>query len=452
MRFRHIVVAIALGIVMVGMGKPISTRGEIASRANSMDTATSDSVTVEFTAQSTQVVRTDSGFMKRYIGDVVMRMNSEVWLTANQAVYDGIRREAKLSGNVVAVDSGRVLRADHVDYLFEDHPEVDGQPVARLRQNVSIEDSTRRISAYAADYWTENDSVVAFGIVRASVHGGTLDSDRLLYSAKTGDMSAFGKVKLYDSTQGINIRSEQYQWYQRDSVAFVTGRPLLTKGEGDTMVFVEANFMRYDQRSDHAVAWDSVRIDRGGLSALCDSVVYDNRHEQLTLHGSPQAIQRTRGDTTTTISETTGERIVLQLDGTDVREIRIYGTRVDAARAVATEFDRARTKAGERWITGNEIVFHVRNDRVERLEIFGQARSRNAPAPSARASEGINEASGDTMIITFDDNRIRKVFLRGGVEGLFRPPADSSAVDTTGVPEVVLPEEVNIEAMAADDD
>ncbi len=452
MRFWYIVVAIAVGVVTAGMGKPVSSRGEIASRATGTSAATNGSVTVEFSARSTQVVRTDSGFMKRYIGDVVMRVNPDVWLSANQAVFDGIRREAKLSGDVVAVDSGKVLRADRVDYLFEDHSEVDGQPVARLRQNVSIEDSTRRITAFGADYWTEDDSVVAFGIVRASLPGGTLDTDRLLYSANTGNMSAFGKVKLYDSTQGITIRSEQYQWNQRDSVAFVTGRPLLTKGEGDTMVFVEANFMRYDQRSDHAVAWDSVRIDRGGLSAVCDSVVYDNRDEQLTLYGSPQAIQRTSGDTTTTISETTGDRIVLQLDGADVREIQIYGTRTNAARAIATEFDRARTKAGERWITGNEIVFHVQDDRVERLEIFGQARSRNAPAPSARASEGTNEASGDTMVITFDDNRIRKVFLRGGVEGLFRPPADSSAVDTTGVPEVVLPEEAIIEATAGDDD
>ncbi len=452
MRFWYIVVAIAVGVVTVGMGKPVTSGGETTSRVTRTSVATSDSVTVEFSARSTQVVRTDSGFMKRYIGDVVMRVNPEVWLSANQAVYDGIRREAKLSGNVVAVDSGRTLRADHVDYLFDDHPEVDGRPVARLRQNVSVEDSTRRITSFGADYWTEDDSVAAFGIVRASIPGGTLDADRLLYAAKSGNMSAFGKVKLYDSAQGIIIRSEQYQWYQRDSVAFVTGRPLLTKGEGDTMVFVEANFMRYDQRLDHAIAWDSVRIDRGGLSAVCDSVVYDSVSERLTLHGSPQAIQRTSGDTTTTISETTGERIVLQLDGTDVREIRIYGTRTNAARAIASEFDRGRTKAGERWITGNEIVFHVREDRVERLEIFGQARSRNAPAPSARASEGINEASGDTMVITFEDNRIRKVFLRGGVEGLFRPPVDSSAVDTTRINNVVLPEEADIEATVADGD
>ena len=412
MRLRYVAITVALGIVVLGMEKPITSRSETATKANEIGAAQSDSlITVVFRAQSTQVVRTDSGFVKRYIGDVVMRMNPDVWVTANQAVYDGIRREARLIGDVVAVDSGRTLRADRIDYLFEDHREAHGRPLARLRQNVSIVDSTRRISAYAADYWTEDDSVVAFGIVRVSVPGGTLDSDRLVYSAKIGDMSASGKVKLYDSTQGITIRSEQYQWFQRDSVAFVSGRPLLTKGEGDTMVFVEADFMRYDQRSNQAVAWDSVRIDRGGLSAYCDSVVYDSGQEQLTLYGSPQAIQRTSGDTATTISETTGERIVLQLDGSDVREIRIFGTRAHPARAIATEFDRSRTKAGERWITGDEVVFHTRDDRVERLEIFGQARSRNAPAPSARTSEGINEASGDTMVITFEDNRIRNCLL-----------------------------------------
>jgi hypothetical protein len=56
------------------------------------------------------------------------------------------------------------------------------------------------------------------------------------------------------------------------------------------------------------------------------------------------------------------------------------------------------------------------------------------------------------MVITFEDNRIRKVFLRGGVEGLFRPPVDSSAVDTTRINNVVLPEEADIEATVADGD
>jgi lipopolysaccharide export system protein LptA len=425
--YKRLFTAILLALATVGLA---------ISAPNSAADDSSEMVTVEFTARSTQVLRSDSGFVKRYSGDVVMTLNPEVWFTADEVTYNGQERSALMSGGVTVVDSGRTLRSETIDYLFEDHPATDGQPVAMLRRSVSIEDSTHEITAYAADYWPDQDSVIAFGVVRARMEGGSVDADTLLYSGRSGNMWASGNVKLVDDAEGITIRSQQYQWLQTDSLALVSGHPLLTKGEGESTVTVRAESMQYDQGNDVAVAWDSVRIRRGGLYAVCDSVIYRSAEEQLVLYGSPRARQRTWNDTTTTVSETTGARMELDLDGTDVTAIRIFGEPGNIARAVATEYDSTNTSGAERWITGREIVFHIDDDQVDRLEIRGQAQSRHVPAPEFKMTEGINEASGDTMVISFSGNQVESVELRGGVQGTFWPPSDSSDTEVMTVDSV----------------
>ncbi len=411
-----------------------------------------DTATVSFSANRTDVARDDSGFVKRYSGDVVMWMNRDVWLTANNAAYNGIDREARLTGDVTAVDSGRVLRAQSVRYMFADHQATDGRTKAMLRHGVSIQDSTRRITAYAADYWPDQDSVVSFGLVRAYGPGGGLEADSLMYDARSGDLLARGSVVLTDSVRGVTIRAERYEYDGADSVAMVSGQPYLERGEGDTAVMVRASYMRYDQNEGRAAAWENVVIERGALVAHCDSVVFDDGDESLLLQGAPRAVQRTSSDSTMTVSETTGNRIVLELEGNDVRRIVIRGERDEQARAVATETGRDRRPRGERWISGDEIVFHVRDDQVDRLEIFGRARSRHVPPEEARAEEGINEASGDTMSIAFRDGRMDRVLLRGGVIGYFWPAADSlDAVDSTGIATVSPARDTTLVDPAASD-
>lgn len=383
-------------------------------------------VTLEFSADRTEVIRQGDQFVKRYEGDVVVRANPEVWLTADEATYSGIDHEVRLTGRVTINDSSRTLRADRMIYYLREHTLAHGRAMLWLSGHVAAADSIRSLAATTATYWPDADSIVGVGTGGAGVlvrqGRSLLRADTVTYSARTRDISAAGRVSMADSTQDVTIRGQHYRYRGTDSVATVSGRPVLVRGQGDSAVTVEADSMRLDERTNRAVAWDSVVIERGAIRGACDSVIYDDQNEELLLHGRPRAMQRTTSDTATTVSEAVGEQIVLHLDGNRVRQIDIDGS----ARTLATEYDSAGGMQGERWISGRRIVFHVNGEQVTQVDVLGQARSRLVPSPSARQAEGMNEASGDTMTISFQGSRMSRVLLRGGVQGIFWPPPDST--------------------------
>lgn len=391
-------------------------------------------VTVTFTADRTEVNRRDSLFVKRYVGNVVARVNPEVWLTANEATYNGIDHETVLTGTrtaqVTIVDSGRTLRADRITYLFKEHQQAGGRPLVWLRGRVRLEDSSRALDAAVVAYRPEADSITAYGRVRARQAHGFLLADTLLFDAKNRGMMAAGNVRIVDSTEDMSIRAGWYRYEGRDSFAVVAREPMLTKGQGDTAVTVFADSMRLERDRRRAVAWGNVRIERGALKAECDSVAYDERAEQLVLYGTPQATQRTESDSTATVSTLYGDEIMLFLDGTNVRRIEVERS----ARGVATEVDSTGGPLGEQWIVGRKIVFHIDGERVTEVEVFGQARSRYVPTVAQRQAEGINEASGDTIRISFSGSRMKKVVLLGGVQGVYWPPSDSTRTAGTEGP------------------
>lgn len=383
--------------------------------------------TVTFSAERTEVTRRDSLFVKRYVGKVVATMNPEVWLTAHEATYSTFDHEAVLTGTrgaqATIVDSGRTLRADRVTYLFKEHPRASGRPIAWLRGRVRLEDSSRSVDAAVVAYRPESDSMEAYGRVRARQARGYLTADTLVFDAKNRGVRATGTVEIVDSTEDISIRGGWYRYEERDSLAVVSRQPVLRKGQGDTAVVVRADSMRLEQARRRAVAWGNVQIQRGNLEAVCDSVLYDEKADLLTLYGRPEATQRTESDSTATVSRLFGDEIVLFLDGTNVRRIEVERS----ARGVATEVGSAGDSLGERWIVGRKIVFHVDGERVTEVEVFGQARSRYMPTMAQRRAEGLNEASGDTIRIAFGGGRMQRVVLRGGVQGVYWPPPDTTS-------------------------
>jgi len=413
---------VACAVLMCGfrlpLKRPESLIGPTAGRPAFHE---SSEATVQFSADVTEAVREGDSFIKRYRGNVVMWMNPEVWLRSSYAVYNGMEHMAELGGRVSAVDSGRTLNAQRMMYLFKEHEMAGGRPVVHLIGRVSVSDSAGRVTCLRANYWPESDSVVAYRNVRAEQSGVVIFADTLSYDTRNGDMYAVGNVQIADSTEDITISCGEYQFDGVDSIAVVTRQPVLVKGSGDTSVVVSADSMRLEQKSERAVAWDSVRVVRGNLWAQCDSVSYDSRDELLMLFGAPRAVQRTEGDSGSTESTADGRTMVLYLDGTAVQKIRITGD----ARAVATEFDSLDQPSGERWIAGREITFHVDGEEVTQVDVSGQATSRYLPPPAARTSEGINEASGDSMTITFSGSKMSRVRLKGGVQGIFWPPVDS---------------------------
>ena len=382
------------------------------------------SVTLRFRANRTRLVRNPEtqDVIKRYVGDVRFEVSPEVWLQADEMDYSSGRRVAHMTGRVLAADSGRTLTASRAVYYHKGNEYAVRGPRLDLLRNVTLRDSQRTVTAQRIVYHTEIDSIEAFGGVVLRQEASVLQAERAEIDARRRNMTAWGDVIVVDSTEDVTIRAGWYSFRDEDSTGIVARRPVLMMGSGDTAVTVRADSMRLTGGGRSATAWDSVRITRGSLTARCDSVVYDTREEVLRLYGTPWAEQRTRLDSSSSVSSLEGGAMTLALDGSRVRSITVTGR----ARGVTRESGPADEEQGDRWIAGDRIVFHLAGEAVRRVDVFGQARSHYVPTAGNRQEEGRNEASADTMVLHISSGRMTTVELCGGVQGVFYPPPEDT--------------------------
>ncbi|HQK22633.1 MAG TPA: hypothetical protein PLM66_07040 [Candidatus Latescibacteria bacterium] len=370
---------------------------------------------VEFSADRTEMIRRGDRFLKRYTGAVVIRFGPGEWLTADEATYDSDGRNINIAGSVVMQDSGRILRADRVQYLFRDNPRAGGHPLVLLLGRVALVDNARRLNADRAEYRSHVDSLAAFGDVVAKDSSRTVTADTLLLKADGNRFVAMGRVVLEDTVENVTVRAGYYSFDGADSVGVIAREPTLVRGAGDTAVTVRADSMILNVTGKKGSAWGTVRIEKGQMTAECDSLALDDNRGTIALFGRPHAVQKRQEDSTSTVDHLWGDRIMLELEQSKITRILVDGS----ARTSSTRSDSRGGLGPERWATGSQMVFHVEHDEVREVIVWGQARSRYEPDFEDARESGTNEAAGDTIRVAFRDGKPVRVHLAGGVHGLY---------------------------------
>jgi hypothetical protein len=328
---------------------------------------------------------------------------------------------AWLAGNVQIVEKGRTMFADSVVYWPSDpHRRGDGALV-RLIGSVSLKDTNRTLWADTLTYRPDLKWGEAKGRVRVIGDGQTVEANRALYDDRAGTLIAEGAVMLADSAESTIVRGKRIVFEPDRNEALITGRPMLSRGSPDGTLEVEGDTMRLSgaDTSRQASVWGGVTITRGLLHATCDSLRLNQAAGRLWLRGRPQAIHNTEEKDGRTRSVVLGERMDVFLHkDMRIRQIEVVGR----AEGTAVETDEAGEVSGEGWVVGKSIAFSIDEDQVTGLRVVGTARSWFRPADTNE----FNEASGDTIQLGFEDGRMRSVNIRGGVQGLYRTPTDTT--------------------------
>ncbi len=237
-------------------------------------------------------------------------------------------------------------------------------------------------------------------------------ADTIFQDRETGDGEAFGHVRIMEPGTKNLVTGDHAFFSSAGEIAEVDVNPVLTSREqqGGPLTSI-AGGMRFYRTEDRVVMVDSVRINQDLTRAKADTAVaYGQEH--LVLTGSPEV---SMDDS----SVMTGERIdFFYLEG-ELRDVVVMGN----ARMEDTAPDSlAKVYEGLPELDileGDTIRVELDNEELSRTVVIGNARSQFTPQ-DLNDEVATNNVTGDTIIINFRDQQVRRVKVMGNVVGNYR--------------------------------
>ena len=331
--------------------------------------------------------------------DGVHIVHGDVTITAARALHYRRKRQTYLLDNVKIDQKELHMEGDEGEYSgIEDK--------AILRGRVKIQDRGVGIRCDEAIFYRTTGRAWAMGNVEVVDSSTTLNADSLYYDRQILVSEAFGDVRIVDTKEGIRIRGKHGYYYRNQGKAVIDAVPRLTVDpESDEPTTVDSDTMVFYPDRRVAIAQGRVKIIKGNTVTQCDSAVVTDKSQQVELFGNPLAKQ---GNVSMQ-----GNLMTLHYDKEKVNAINITG------QAMIKETPRDSLVIGrDSWVKGDSMVLFLRENALDSIRVSGRAESEYYPQSPTRV-EG-NYAKGDSMFFLFKDDSISYVKMVGKANGVYR--------------------------------
>ena len=385
-------------------------------------------------------------------------------ITGDHGFYDGARRTARMTGNVVMRDPRMTLTTPSLDYdlnrktaaYTETGHLTDPQNTLDSQQgfydtNTKVFVFKRDVHLVTPDSELNNDTLryntvskIAYfnGPTRIKGKQGNLYAEGGNYNTITrvsdfkrnakidtpnyllgGDQLVYDEVKQYGVARGhvsliskkdnLTLRGDMGRyWRALGRTKLYGGRPVVRNISqkdtlymaADTLISVEA---RPGQTTKRTVlyAYPKVQIFRGPMQGICDSLTYDRQDSIIYLNQDP-VLWHTR-------NQLTSDSMQLRSKRGKVDELRLFG------RAFAVNQD---TLLNFNQTKGRSMRAYFRDDKMRRVDVLGNAESIFYALDGDTATTGMNRLLSANMRLLFADNKLNKISVLANPEARFIPP------------------------------
>jgi lipopolysaccharide export system protein LptA len=334
-----------------------------------------------------------------------------------------------------------------------------GEVVSILNGHVVFLYDDATIKSQYAKWW-KSKGVVSFAD-RVSVERTTqtLTSDKMDYDKNKKQLLAEGHLHFFDKKERIRLNGDHGTYNMDTKFLVVEGRPhfvFYDTTAHDTLDITGAK-MTYSDSLKKATVHDNVTIRKGKLFSHSDAAVYfpdsgraalrlvpriafgtdslsgdsvdllftKNVLQKVKVKGGSHAMYRdfgtTKGVADTTLTHLFGDSLSMFLsDSGKIDSLWALGNVKSRYFPVSKPF-----QTNEAYGKYMIVSFNTKNQ-VERVKVWGNARSiYNVDEKDGR---GINEASGDSIMVGFAEGKATHVKLSGSVRGFYAPlPPQASA-------------------------
>jgi len=316
------------------------------------------------------------------------------------------------------------------------------------RGRAKLRSDRRTLSGKRIRYYTEKDEAHAAGNVEMQDRTQYIEADSVWYNRETEDARIYGKrgqfASVYDSDERIKISGPVIVQNLKTESLKATLRPVLTKLDSSMrqVVRIKGNTITGNPDSGRYVAREEVVITRDSMRAETELARFIETEERAILEKSPVVYY--------TENIIRGETIHLSFEDDKLKEVYIpkkadvrskaHGyerrpvsvtadtttSREDSVRYIQTKTDK------KNLLQGTELNMWLEKNKIQRIRVRGMATSSYHVFEDS-LYQGLNEASGDTIILTFapDADSLQQIDVIGGTRGTFSPHKYNPSVDTT---------------------
>jgi lipopolysaccharide export system protein LptA len=392
-------------------------------------------------------------------------------ITGDHGFYDGARRTARMTGNVVMRDPRMTLTTPSLDYdlnhktaaYTETGHLTDPQNTLDSQQgfydtNTKVFVFKRDVHLVTPDSELNNDTLryntvskIAYfnGPTRIKGKQGNLYAEGGNYNTKTrvsdfkknakidtpnyllgGDQLVYDEVKQYGVAKGhvsliskkdnLMLRGDMGRyWRALGRTKLYGGRPVVRNISqkdtlymaADTLISVEAKPGQTTKRTI-LYAFPKVQIFRGTMQGICDSLTYDRQDSIIYLNQDP-VLWHTR-------NQLTSDSMQIRSKRGKVDEMRLFGNAFAVNQDTLLNFNQTK---------GRSMRAYFRDDKMRRVDVLGNAESIFYALDGDTAVTGMNRLLSANMRLLFANNKLNKISVLANPEAKFIPPHELKPED-----------------------
>ena len=385
-------------------------------------------------------------------------------ITGDHGFYNGAKRTARMTGNVVMRDTRMTLTTPSLDYdlnrktaaYTETGHLTDPQNTLDSQQgfydtNTKVFVFKRDVHLVTPDSELNNDTLryntvskIAYfnGPTRIKGKQGNLYAEGGNYNTITrvsdfkknakidtpnyllgGDQLVYDELKQYGVAKGhvsliskkdnLMLRGDAGRyWRALGRTKLYGGRPVVRNISqkdtlymaADTLISVEAKPGQTTKRTI-LYAFPKVQIFRGPMQGICDSLTYDRQDSIIYLNQDP-VLWHTR-------NQLTSDSMQIRSKRGKVDEMRLFGHAFAVNQDTLLHFNQTK---------GRSMRAYFRDDKMRRVDVLGNAESIFYALNGDTATTGMNRLLSANMRLFFADNKLNKISVLANPEAKFIPP------------------------------
>ncbi len=307
----------------------------------------------------------------------------------------------------------KIKNADVFTYSTED-----SLVVQRFQGNVVFERGSMHLYTDEASYFKSGDEMHLSGFVRMTDLEDTLNCKNLIYYNASGLLKARDSVVFQQANQIITCDSLNY-WTEIDSGRAYSNVTMQQTGRNVTTDSFSYKKTHGYRGTSFSATGNTLVID-GDRIISAHEIRYDDDKQTLDLDKECSLTSLDQG--------MTGENITIQYADSIFRHVDIEGS------GYAYHDLNAKTRPGARTLknfrdnmSAGKMSAEFENNKLSILKLIKMA-STEYHVVQDTVLQGVNSATGDTIVVNFAEAEMERIQVYGGGRGNFVPEGNNSPV------------------------
>ena len=297
---------------------------------------------------------------------------------------------------------------------------IDNIEIKELTGNVIIQKDSTSLMTNRALIYSNDEKFELYGDIKMINNENVLTCDTLYYFRNNiENILSVGDVKLSNNKTNITSDSLYYSMFNDSISAFGNAylEYLNSEVTAGTINFIKSN--GYLGNSFHAK--DNVTIVDNGVQISGSEIIYIDSTQIMNIIDDAHIANNN--------TDVYGDNIFIQFQDSIIQEIKIDKDPIIHSKVNTTLDYMDQAKSLIDIIMGESMMISYDNNDLKSVQVRGMASSLYHVTDNL-ILEGINEVSGDSIFFSFENEELSKINVNGGGVGLYTPELGSSSIDS----------------------